>query len=89
MLMLATPSEDGLRLRFFAAAEDVTAKFAADEEQPPSVWLTAEQATEDSNYWPEDSAFLAEVVPRKLGARAGRSEVARSSSLTPHCGSGA
>jgi len=64
--MLATPSEDGLRLRFFAAAEDVAATFAADEEQPPSIWLTAEQATEDSNYWPENSAFLAEVSPMKM-----------------------
>ena len=66
MLMMVTCSEDGARFQFFGSADEMTAQFAADEREPPSVWLTPEQAEEDPYYWPKGSAFLAEVKPMRL-----------------------
>ena len=64
MLMLATISEDGdFSLRFFSSADELTAHFDGD---PPTVWLTPEQASGDPNYWPEGGAFLAEVTPMRM-----------------------
>jgi hypothetical protein len=65
MLMLVTGTEDGARFQFFADEASLTAQFGEDE-PAPSRWLTWDEAATDHNYWPEDSAFLAEVKPMQM-----------------------
>ena len=64
MLLLVTCDEDGdIRLQFFPDSEAAGAAFG---EHAPKRWLTADEAAGDPNYWPSDSAFLAEVTPVRL-----------------------
>lgn len=67
MLMMMSVGGDGdVFVHFFEDEEDLLNRIKNEDVDMPTKWLTAEEATEDINYWPENSAFLAEARVMEL-----------------------
>lgn len=66
-LMLIVPTEDGARISFHDTVDEIVQYFGG--EYLPTKWLTQDEARDDPNYWPENSAFLCRFERLELKAK--------------------